>query len=285
MIRFLGQRLLVLLVRLIVVTALLLLVIELSFGVMGGSEFHVWQMDFAAPVQPSLALSGNGDWDSIVEPIANSFLVIGMSWGVVLLTGYAWGILSARLHRFPLRHLIALPWLVLACVPGFWWVIQVVIYSYFKWERPGFANEVIVESGPDLMRWWNAVVVATPLTVLGIAVQIRAVNERIQEEAALPFVRGLFQSGYSKSEIFYQNVLRRLSGDMVALADRTLPLILGGLVFVEAAFRYEGMGNFLLRSLEMSYFPGILVSGLWMATILGVIALIREVIVHALMTD
>lgn len=285
MIRFLGQRLLVLLVRLILVAALLLLVIELSYGVMGGTDAHVWQMDFTDPVQPSLALSGNGGWDSIIDPIVNSFLVIGMSWGVVLLTGYAWGILSARLQRFPFRHFIALPWLLLACVPGFWFVIQVAIYSYFEWERPGFANEVIVESGPDLMRWWNAVVVSTPLTVLGIAVQIRAVNDRIQEEAALPFVKGLYQSGYSNGEIFYQNVLRRLSGDMIALSDRTLPLILGGLIFVEAAFRYEGMGNFLLRSLEMSYFPGILVSGLWMASIIGLVALIREIIVHAFISD
>lgn len=285
MIRFLAQRILVLLVRLLVVAAILLLVIELSYGVVGGSDEHVWEMDFAAPVLPSMALSGTGEWASLMAPMINSFLVIGLTWSVVLLTGYSWGILSARIQRVPYRHLIALPWLALACVPGFWLVIQVAIYSYFEWERPGFANEVIVESGPDLMRWWNAVVVAAPLIVLGIAVQIRSVSNRIQEESVLPFVKGLYQSGYSNREIFYQNVLRRLSGEMVQLSDRTLPLILGGLIFVEAAFRYEGMGNFLLRSLEMSYFPGILVTGLWMAGVIGFISLLREVLVHGMISD
>ncbi|MDF1825530.1 MAG: ABC transporter permease subunit [Verrucomicrobiales bacterium] len=285
MIRFLGQRIFVLLIRLILVFAILSVVIELSYGVFGGSEVHVWQMDFTAPVEPSLMLTGHGGWESVLEPVANSSLVIGITWGVVLLTGYSWGILTARIQRFPFRNLIVLPWLVFACVPGFWWVIQVAIYSYFEWERPGFANEIVVESGPDLMRWWNAVVVAAPLIVLGVAVQIRAVNARIQKESVLPFVRGLYQSGYSNREIFYQNILRRLSGDLVHLSDRTLPLILGGLIFVEAAFRYEGMGNFLLRSLEVSYFPGILVAGLWMAGIIGIVALIREIMVHSLTSD
>jgi len=98
-------------------------------------------------------------------------------------------------------------------------------------------------------------------------------------------VRGLHRAGYSESEIFYKNILRRLTGELVRLSDATLPLILGGLIFVEVAFRYEGMGSFLISSLQLSYFPGIFVTGIWMAGIIGLAALIREMVVHSLGDD
>ncbi|MDF1659686.1 MAG: ABC transporter permease subunit [Verrucomicrobiales bacterium] len=285
MIRFFGQRLFVLLVRLVLVAILLVIAMELGYGVLGNSDFHVWEAGFADPVIPLLELSGSSTWDGIIPLMKKSMLVAGLAWGATVLVGYSWGILAARLRRFKGHYLLLVPWLVMASVPGFWWVIQVAIFSYFEWERPGFANEIVVESGPDLMQWWNAVVVALPLSVLGVSVQMRNVSERIHEEAGLPFVRGLHRAGYSEGEIFYKNILRRLKGALIKHSDDTLPLILGGLIFVEVAFRFEGMGSFLIRSLQSSYFPGIFVTGLWMAGIIGLAALIRETIVHSMGDD
>ncbi|MEM7602580.1 MAG: hypothetical protein AAF357_14335 [Verrucomicrobiota bacterium] len=286
MIKFLGQRLLVMVTRWIIAGLLLVIVMELSFGVLGGSEIHVWEMSFEEGSIPLGVGSNSGSgWAGVVSLMKNSLWVVGLAWGVTLFVGYPWGILSARLRGLKGHYLLPLPWAMLASVPGFWWVIQVAIYSYLEWERPGFANEIVVESGPDLMRWWNMVVVALPLGALGIALQMRSVSDRIREEAALPFARGLYRSGYSESEIFYRNVLRRLKGALIERSDETLPVILGGMMFVEVAFRFDGMGGFLLRSLQQSYFPGALVVGLWMAGLIGLAALIRELIVHALAED
>lgn len=286
MIRFLGQRILVFFVRWNIAGLFLLVLIELSYGVFGASEIHVWDMRFSDPVLPlEGAFIESPTWEEVLPLMTNSTLVVGISWLVVLLVGYSWGILSARLHHFHIGSLLLLPWLALAAVPSFWWVIQVGIYSYFTWERPGFADEIMVESGPDVMRWWNITVLALPLSVLGISLQMRRVRHRIRTEAVLPFVRGLRQAGYSDSEIFYQNVLRRLRGKLVNLSDETFPLLLGGAMFVEVAFRYEGMGPFLVRSLELDYYPGILVAGLWMAGLVGMAALSREVFAHVLGSD
>ena len=285
MIRFFARRLLVMFVRLVLVAIILVIAIELGYGVLGNSDVHIWEVRFSDPVVPLSELSGDSTWEELVPLMKNSMLIVGLAWGTTLLVGYSWGILAARLRQFKGHYFLLVPWLVLASVPGFWWVIQVAIYSYFEWERPGFANEVVVESGPDLMQWWNAVVVAIPLGVLGISVQMRNVSDRIREEAGLPFVRGLHRAGYSNSDIFYKNILHRLTGELIRLSDETLPLILGGLIFVEVAFRFEGMGNFLIRSLQMSYFPGIFVTGIWMAGIIGLAALIREVIGHGLGDD
>ena len=114
---------------------------------------------------------------------------------------------------------------------------------------------------------------------------MRRVRHRIREEASRPFVRGLRQAGYSDTEIFYQNTLRRLREALVNLSDETLPLIIGGAIFVEVAFRYEGMGQFLVRSLQFGFYPGILVAGLWIAALIGAAALSREVIAYSLKTD
>ncbi|MEM6916021.1 MAG: ABC transporter permease subunit, partial [Verrucomicrobiota bacterium] len=269
MIRFFGQRLLVFLVRWILVAVILLIVIELSYGVLGGSDSHVWEISFSDPILPLGERSGQEGWETVWPMLQNSMVVVGISWAAVLVVGYSWGVLGARLRRFKGDLLMVLPWLVLASVPAFWWVIQIVIYAYFTWERPGFADEIVVDSGPDLMGWWNVAVLALPLAVLGIAVQIHRVSRRIRKEAELPFVRGLYRAGYSNTEIFYEHILRRVKGDLLQLSDATLPLILGGLVFVEAAFRFQGAGRFLVQSLELAYFPGIFVVGLWMAALIG----------------
>ncbi|MEM1442696.1 MAG: ABC transporter permease subunit [Verrucomicrobiota bacterium] len=264
---------------------LLLIIIEVSYGVIGASDTHVWELSFSDPILPLGDLSGDAGWGKVWPLAKNSMVVVGIAWATILVVGYTWGILAARLRRVRGDWFFVLPWLVLASVPAFWWVIQVVIYAYFTWERPGFADEIVVDSGPDLMWWWNIAVLALPLTVLGISVQIHRVCRRIREEAELPFVRGLYRAGYSNSEIFYEHILRRVKRDLVEQADATLPLILGGLIFVEVAFRFDGLGRFLVRSLELSYFPGIVVVGLWMAVLIGVAALLREMIVHCFGED
>src|SRR5690606_25177278 len=124
--------------------------------------------------------------------------------------------------------LLAAPFAAFACAPGFWFVGLVAIYSYFHWQRPGFAGDLVVERGPDLLAWWNAAVVALPAAAAGIASQIRAAAGALEREAARPWARGLFVAGANDEEIFYGHALRRAAPALIDLADRPLPVLLGG---------------------------------------------------------
>tara|TARA_R110002096_G_scaffold46589_6_gene124301 strand:+ start:3790 stop:4647 length:858 start_codon:yes stop_codon:yes gene_type:complete len=276
MVRFIIQRWLVYVARVCGAGIFALLLIELAYCVFGGSDRHVWLVSSYEGVPVQFSREANGWWTLACGRFWNSFFVILIAYGGTLIIGYSWGVLSARLSRWKVSSLLSLPFSVFACVPGFWFVISVAVYSYFEWQRPGFANEVVVETGPDLMSWWYAGVVALPLLMTATAWQIRAVSESIEREAGNPFVKGLHVSGYRNEEIFYANIMRQSWKELIGLSDKMLPFIMGGIPCLEWAFGYNGLGSLFIDSVRGGYYEGVLLCCIWVSLTIGLITMIRE---------
>ncbi len=276
MIRHLLQRLLVATIRFAAAGIALLVLMEFAFCVLGESDRHVWHAESYTPVPPELA-SRPLTWEELLrERLAMTGRVLLLAVPGILLVGHAWGILGARLRRYRIARLLSAPFAAFACVPGFWFVVLVAIYSYFHWQRPGFADDLVVGRGPDLLSWWHAAVVALPGLAAGIAWQIRAVAGELEREAAQPWVRSLFLAGANDEEIFYGRVLRRSAPNLAALADGTLPALLGSLVVLEPAFRYPGLGSLLVDSIRLGSYPGILLAALSLVAFATAAAFLRE---------
>lgn len=273
------------LARWIAVAVALVLLVEFSFCVVGGSTVHVWESAAYDSIPLDLSLQPVGWWELIAERSVATLVVVALAYGGVLLFGYSWGIFASRYRRFLGVSVLSLPFSLMACVPGFWFVVLVAIYSYVAWKRPGFADELVVEAGPDLLMWWNAAVVALPAMAVATSWQLRSVADVIRSEAAQPFVKGLYLTGYDEDDIFYKSILRRALPGIVSLVDRTLPLVLGNLVVLEWAFRYDGVGALLVDSVRLGFYPGIFLSGMWMATLAGVVTMGRQVMERSLRLD
>ena len=278
MIRHLLQRLLVAVIRFLAVGFGVLVLMEFSFVVMGEAERHVWSPEAYGAVPPELAPRPL-TWEGLIQTrAAGTARVLVLVMPSVLLIGYSWGMLGARLRRYHAARVLAAPFAAFACVPGFWFVVLVAIVSFFHWQRPGFANDLVVERGPDLLAWWHAAVVALPAMAGGAAWQIRAVAAVLERETARPWVRGLFVAGANDEEIFYGRAIPRASSSLAALLDRPVAAILGSLVVVESAFRYPGLGSLLVESVRLGSYPGILLASLSLALIVLVATLLRELI-------
>lgn len=262
MIVHLLQRALVALVRVAVAALLILVLIELGGGVFARAERHVWEIDLAAAVPEELAARPLSWSDLLAERVAASARVMLLATGGAMLTGLSWGLLGARWRKFGGARLLASPFAAFACVPGFWWVIAVAVYSYFHWGRPGFANDLVVEEGPDLLAWWHAAVIALPVFAVGAAWQIRAVASVIGGEAARPWVRTWFVEGSNDEEIFYGHLLGYSWRSALARNAEVWPAMLGALVVLETAFRFEGVGSLLVESIGLSSHPGMIFAAL-----------------------
>jgi len=260
----------------------LVLLVEFSFCVVGGSNRHVWGFDVYQSIPLELSVQPISWWELIAERSGATLLALAIAYGGALLFGYAWGILAGRFRRFRAASIFSLPFSLFSCVPGFWFVVLVAIHSYVVWKRPGFANELVVESGPNLLAWWNAAVVALPAMAVATAWQLRSVAGAIENEASRPFVKGLYLTGYSEDAIFYNNILQRALPGIVSLLDRTLPLVLGSFIFLEWAFHYDGVGSLLVESVRLGFYPGIVVSGMWMATLATAVTMGRQVVAKLL---
>lgn len=280
MIVHLLQRALVALIRVAVAALLILVLIELGGGVFARSDQHVWTLDLNAPVPEELA-PRSVSWTAVVaERASASARVLLLAGGGALLTGLSWGLLGARWRRFGGPRLLAAPFAAFACVPGFWWVIVVAIYSYFHWGRPGFANDLVVEEGPDLLTWWNAAVIALPVFAVGAAWQIRAVAAVIEGEAARPWVRTWFVEGRNDEEIFYGHLSGRSWRSALAKSAAVWPAMSGALVVVETAFRFDGIGSLLVESIRLSSHPGMILAALALTLATAACQFIAEVAAH-----
>lgn len=285
MLRILLHRLIVGVIRLGAASMALLVLIELSFCVIGGSDRHVWLPGSYGPVPAELS-NHQLSWGGLVrERMRATLPVLFLCISGIFLVGYNWGVLGARLRRFHAPRILSAVFSFLACVPAFWFVVIVAIYSYFHWQRPGFANDVVVEQGPDLLSWWNAAVLALPAMAAAVAWQIRAVSGVLEKEVAHPYVRGLFLSGFSDEDIFYRNAFRRSLPSLVALSDRTFPSLMGGLICLEYAFRYPGIGSLLVESVLLQSYGGIIASSLWMMSWVSLLVWIRECAIRFLKPD
>ncbi len=272
------QRTLVAVIRLAAVGMALFLLIEFSFSVVGGRRGPLWEGGLFTPVPAELVTQPLSWKRLLLERFFASGRVLLLAVPTLLLVGYAWGILGARRRRFRIAQLLSAPFAAFACVPGFCFVVLVAAYAYFYWQRPGFADELVVEQGPDLLAWWHAAVVALPAVAAGIAWQIRAVATELEREMSAPWVRGLALAGASSEEIFYARLLPRARFRLAALSDGFLPALLSQLVILEPAFRYPGLGSLLVDSIRLGNPSGILLAGLSLAWIATVATWTRELL-------
>lgn len=275
MTRSILQRLFFSVARFGVIFLLLMLLIEFAFCGLGGSEKHIWLSSSYFPVEGSDA-GIDSYWLLFGERGSASLRVLVIAVSCVLLIGYGWGFLAARLRKFHMGILLRLPFSVFSMVPAFWFVILMAIYSYFIWQRPGFADEVEVTTGPDILGWWHAFLVAVPLIAAGSASLIKTVFNVISSEMSKPYTHGLFVGGHNSESIFYDHVVKGAAPLLIRSLDRPLPLLFGLLIGVEFAFRYRGMGSLLVESVNSASYGGILISSMWMIGLISLVNWLRD---------
>lgn len=279
-------RLFVAVLRLVVLGFALLGLMELTYCLLGDSDRHVWLWDSYTPSSnpPETSLFPNdlirtkAAWLALLQDrclVSGRVLLLALL--AIYTTGFSWGVLGARLRRFHVARFLSLPFSALACVPGFCFVVIVAVGSYFYWQRPGFADDLIIANGPDILTWWNAAIVALPMAVGGIAWHIRAVATDLEREARQPWLRGFLIEGENDETCFYRRILARRIGALIQVSSTIVPSCLGALIILEPAFRMKGVGSLLVESIRAASYPGIFLSSLTFLVISVAASLMGEV--------
>lgn len=282
MFKYILRRCLVAIVRISGLTVGILLLIELSFCVLGGSDKHVWLAN-SFPDEPfveSMEGAAIGAESSLTTKITNSTSALLIGYFLVLFIGFGWGILGARFRRFRLPPILAFFFSTLACAPGFWLIIILVQHSVFSWSRPGYADELLAQGAGGILHLWHLVVLGILIAAGWISWQILTVSELIQKEASAPYVRYLYIRGYRDDSIFYGNVFRRTVSSLTRLIDKPVAPMLGALIALEWAFHFDGIGSYLVKSARAGHYGGILFVGFWMGAMVVGVKLIREILVR-----
>lgn len=277
--KFIAKRAVFALIRFIGTGLVLLALVEWSFCMLGGSDRHVWdRSNYSSLIDGVMGHHGEIWKSALVAHALSSLLVVGIAYGTILIVGYGWGILGARLRRIGLIHYLIWPFSLLSNVPGFWFVTLIVTFSVYHWNRPGYADEANITEGFDFLTVWNAAIIAFPITCGLLAWQMKAVSKEICEKASEPYIKALYIRGHRSESIFYRNIFKHSLRGLIGLFDRTLSPLLGALITVEWAFHYHGLGTLLVESARASRYEGMFLVGMSMAGLIIAIAFVREIV-------
>lgn len=221
----------------------------------------------------NLATGDLGYSHSLHEPVRAALAVALprtlLLMGVAVVLSFAFGILLAlfQVERHGTRRArwagnIAL---FFYSVPDFWLAL-VVLLAFAYWIPILPAGYPVDMTMHAYMAPWPAfldhvrhlILPATTLILLTTAAVARFQRAELLETLPLDFVRTARAKGIPERRVLRVHVLRNALIPMISLVGLALPALLGGSVFVERIFSWQGMGSLTVTAIGTRDYPLVL---------------------------
>ncbi|WP_421941124.1 ABC transporter permease [Pedobacter sp.] len=185
--------------------------------------------------------------DSWIDKTANAFAILGIS-----APSFFAGIIIAWLFGFVLSDFTGLK-------------MSGSLYSYDP-----FKGEVLT-----LRNLW------LPMITLGLrplAIIVQLTRSAMLDVLAQDYIRTARAKGLSRNAIIYKHALRNAMNPVVTAISGWFASLLAGSFFVEYIFGYNGLGRVTVSALEMSDFPVVMGSILFIAFVFVVINILVDIL-------
>jgi peptide/nickel transport system permease protein len=202
--------------------------------------------------------------DEIVDrfPITAVLAIGGVA--LWLLIGIPIGIVSAVKRRSLSDRAGMLFALFGVSVPTFW-LGMVLIFVFFytlRWAPPtgleiGSSLGVSILQGKFFLAWIT-------LGITYAAFYARMVRGNMLEVMSEDYIRTARAKGMQERRVVYKHSLRAALTPVVTMLGLDIAALLGGAVITEQVFSLPGLGNYAIRSLTLTDYPGVMA-----VTILG----------------
>ncbi|TFF94833.1 MAG: ABC transporter permease [Promethearchaeota archaeon] len=205
---------------------------------------------------------------SIDVMIFSMFSAIGL--------GILFGKISARkAHSFRDFFIRTISYLILS-IPGFVLVvffIQIILNTPFNIlplygyknslypNPPRVTNFVIIDSLisgqlyliPDYL--WHLIIPVAAMTIVQMVATIRHSRSSILEVFEMDFIRTAKAKGCSKRYIMKNHVMKNALPPIVTVSGMGFPLILGGMIAIEVAYNFVGLGYLFRKAVLLKDYP------------------------------
>jgi peptide/nickel transport system permease protein len=280
---FLGRRVLGAGARLLFVSLLLFLLLQVPPG--GPADIYaadpaaspeaiarmrtLWGLDRPVLVQYAVWLrrAAAGDWGRsfgehrpvtavVLERLPATLLLTGSALAVSLALGLALGAAASVLRRRGLQALVQALSVVGMSVPTFWsGTLVILLFAvYLRWLPAGGMAEV----GAPFSLADRLVHLAGPVAVLGsvyVAQWTRYVQAGLAEAIREDYVRTGRAKGLAEGWLLVKHALPNASIPLVTVVGLELPRLLAGAMVTEVVFAWPGLGRLLTQSLLARDYP------------------------------
>lgn len=201
----------------------------------------------------------------LADALPRTLLLMGTAMVVGFAVGIALGTLQATRVGGLFDRLTGGAAVLVASLPDFWLALLALLFFAGTWRLfplAGFSDPTMSASAPFFTR---AVDVARHLVLPAgtLALLVSATVSRYQRAAmidVLPnaWVRTALAKGVARRGVVFRHALRNALLPTITLAGLAVPALLGGAVFVEVTFAWQGMGSLAVQAVGDRDYPLVL---------------------------
>jgi peptide/nickel transport system permease protein len=152
---------------------------------------------------------------------------------------------------------------VVAALPDFWLALIVVMLFAGTWfPVSGFSSPVLPASAPFFIRVLDVLrhlmLPAGTLALLVAAMVSRYQRAALVEVMPYAWIRTARAKGTGRRAVIFRHALRNALLPIITLGGLAIPALLGGAVFVEVTFAWQGMGSLAVQAVGDRDYPLVL---------------------------
>lgn len=130
----------------------------------------------------------------------------------------------------------------------------------------------------EVMTWKNLILPMITLGLRPLAIIVQLTRNAMLDVLSQDYIRTARAKGLSNNAVIYRHALKNALNPVITAVANWFASLMAGSFFVEYVFGYNGLGKATVNALEMSDFPVIMGSILFIAFIFVVINILTDII-------
>lgn len=190
----------------------------------------------------------------LFEALGRSAMLAAISFFFVAMFGILLGVVAALRHNRPTDHAVSLFTYLGISVPEFFWaVVLIIVFAGQLRLLPSGGYTPIAEG---VWPWLSHMILpAATLTFTLIAHISRLTRSSMLEVMSMNYIRNARAKGLPERTIVSRHALRNALLPTITVLAIDVGWLLGGIVVVESAFSFPGIGRLLLFAIERHDLP------------------------------
>lgn len=219
----------------------------------------------------------------LIEVIPNTLVLAATAMIFAILIGVFLGVVSAVNQNTWIDRL-AIGFSTLGVsAPSFFagiiiaWLFGFVLTKYTGLNMSGSLYSYDPFKG-EVINWRNLILPMVTLGLRPLAIIVQLTRNAMLDVLGQDYIRTAKAKGLSNNAIIYRHALKNALNPVITAIANWFASLLAGSFFVEYVFGYNGLGKTTVDALEMSDFPVVMGSILFIAFIFVVISILVDIV-------
>ena len=196
--------------------------------------------------------------EALADAIPRTLLLAGVSLFLSFAVGIVLGVVQATRRGSWLDRISSNVMLFFYSLPDFWFATMMVLIFAFWWPIFPMGGVVGATMHDYYTPWqsfgdrvWHLVLPAVTMSLLTAAAVGRYQRSAMLDVLPMEFVQLARAKGVSERGIVWRHALRAALTPVIALLGLLMPVLVGGSVFVETVFNWNGMGLLTTEAIKL----------------------------------